>query len=97
MDKKVDKGFQLIYWKLSYRRKFIRTLWLIPFSVVALILIWELISNIIFNTIVTVSLISTNLIQLIYTYKILIIKSLGALKIACGVGNSFNIAMELLE
>lgn len=26
---KVDKGFELIYWKLSYRRKFIRTLWLV--------------------------------------------------------------------
>ena len=24
---KVDKGFCLSYWKLSYRRKFIRTLW----------------------------------------------------------------------
>ena len=26
-NEKVDKGFQLIYWKLSYRRKFIRTVW----------------------------------------------------------------------
>ncbi|MDD3174022.1 MAG: hypothetical protein PHF63_10320 [Herbinix sp.] len=24
---KVDKGFELNYWKLSYRRKIIRTLW----------------------------------------------------------------------
>ena len=31
MSQKVDKGIELCYWKLSYRRKFIRTLWIIPF------------------------------------------------------------------
>ena len=25
---KVDKGIELCYWKLSYRRKLIRTLWM---------------------------------------------------------------------
>lgn len=34
----VDKGFELRYHKLSYRRRFIRTLWLIPWII--LILIW---------------------------------------------------------
>ena len=33
---KVDKGFELIYYKLSYRRRFIRTLWLIPWAIFAL-------------------------------------------------------------
>lgn len=27
---KVDKGFELIYWKLSYRRRLIRLLWTTP-------------------------------------------------------------------
>lgn len=27
---KTDKGFQLNYWNLSYRRKLIRTFWLLP-------------------------------------------------------------------
>ena len=31
---KVDKGIELCYWKLSYRRKFIRTLWMIPIAIV---------------------------------------------------------------
>ncbi len=31
---KVDKGFELFYNNLSYRRKFIRTLWLIPIGIV---------------------------------------------------------------
>lgn len=40
MDKnKVDKGFELSYEKLSYRRKFIRTIWLIPFGVLVGIII----------------------------------------------------------
>lgn len=30
---KVDKGFELLYKNLSYRRKFIRTLWLIPIGI----------------------------------------------------------------
>ncbi len=30
MTHKTDKGFQPIYWNLSYRRKLIRTLWLSP-------------------------------------------------------------------
>lgn len=30
---KKDKGFELLYDKLSYRRKFIRTLWLVPIGI----------------------------------------------------------------
>lgn len=53
MGRKVDKGFQLIYWKLSYRRKFLRTLWWTPLSVPGLVLIWGLNSDIIFKTGIT--------------------------------------------
>ncbi len=27
---KIDKGFELMYFRLSYRRKFLRTLWFSP-------------------------------------------------------------------
>lgn len=37
-NEKVDKGIELCYWKLSYRRKFIRTLWLLPADVI--IMLW---------------------------------------------------------
>ncbi|TYS70421.1 hypothetical protein FZC76_00550 [Sutcliffiella horikoshii] len=37
--KKIDKGFALIYYKLSYRRKLIRNLWQLPLSFIALIAI----------------------------------------------------------
>lgn len=30
MTYKINKGFELYYWKLSYRRKIIRTLWSFP-------------------------------------------------------------------
>lgn len=30
MSRKVDKGFHLNYWKLSYRRRFVRNLWMLP-------------------------------------------------------------------
>lgn len=32
----VDKGFELCYYNLSYRRRFIRTLWLIPWEILLL-------------------------------------------------------------
>ena len=32
MSEKVDKGIQFCYWKLSYRRKLIRTIWMIPLN-----------------------------------------------------------------
>src|SRR3569832_303610 len=31
-DGKVDRAFALFWWTLSYRRKMIRSLWLIPFA-----------------------------------------------------------------
>ncbi len=34
---KIDTGIELCYWKLSYRRKFIRTLWMIPLSIITII------------------------------------------------------------
>ena len=37
-DDKVDRGFCISYWKLSHRRKFIRTTWLMP--LVAALLFW---------------------------------------------------------
>lgn len=40
--KKVDKGFELQYYKLSYRRRFIRTLWMIPFAIIAVFLCYVL-------------------------------------------------------
>lgn len=66
---KKDKGIELIYYKLSYRRKFIRTLWWTPIAVIALALIWRGNYNIIFKIITTIVLILINLIQLIYTYN----------------------------
>lgn len=36
---KVDKGFELFYDNLSYRRKFIRTLWIIPIGILVGVII----------------------------------------------------------
>lgn len=37
---KVDKGFKLNYFRLSYRRKMIRTLTTLPIAILALIVIY---------------------------------------------------------
>ncbi len=67
---KIDKGFVWSYWKLSYRRKFIRTLWMIPFVLLAIV-------NISFNhefttfikAFLILILLISEVIQLIYNYR----------------------------
>ena len=42
MSEKVDKGIEVCYWKLSYRRKLIRTLWMIPVWIMINIVIYPM-------------------------------------------------------
>lgn len=67
---KVDKGFELIYWKLSYRRKLIRTLWLLPFTLILCVIMTLLTIDIDkkIPIIFTIILVSATTIQLIYNY-----------------------------
>ncbi len=60
---KVDKGFKILYGKLSNRRKFIRTLWITPFIIMLSIYMFYT-GDILFP----IFLISAFFIQLIYTY-----------------------------
>ncbi|SHI18746.1 hypothetical protein [Clostridium intestinale] len=65
---KVDKGFEIIYWKLSYRRKFIRTLWMTAICVVLMIFVWVTGERIIINRVMPIASIILCFIQLLYTY-----------------------------
>lgn len=65
----IDKGFELIYWKLSYRRKFIRTLWMIPFAILAVILVWEVWKSVLTTLILAIVIMGVGLVQAIYNYK----------------------------
>ncbi|WP_163970404.1 ATPase [Oceanobacillus halotolerans] len=67
---KVDKGFKLNYFKLSYRRKMIRTLTSLPFVIVGLIVIyyytdWSMALNILFGLLFLLAF----SVQLIYNFK----------------------------
>ncbi|MCZ8537171.1 hypothetical protein M9R32_08270 [Paenisporosarcina quisquiliarum] len=61
-----DGGFN--YWKLSYRKKFIRTLWMIPVAIFLSIqmIVMDIQSN--FSVFLFVLFIVTFIVQLIYTY-----------------------------
>lgn len=66
---KKDKGAVFFYYKLSYRRKMIRTLWTFPVVVISLVAIYRfagLSSN--ENLIISISFLILFLIQLIYNY-----------------------------
>lgn len=68
MRDKVDKGFVLNYWRLSYRRKFITTLWMIPVCICAIVLLWIKLSTT-SAMIWTAIVVLTEIIQLIYTFN----------------------------
>lgn len=66
---KKDKGFELIYWNLSYRRKFIRTLWLIPFCIASVVLVWKDYHSIILTITYFLLLAVIGVIQAIYVFR----------------------------
>ena len=66
---KKDKGFVFCYWKLSYRRKFFRTLWMLPLLVVVLIINHNVYSSIFLKCTIASVLLLSFMIQAIYTYK----------------------------
>lgn len=67
MTNKTDKGFQVSYWKLSYRRKFLRTLWMTPIIIAAIILIYFYNSNGLYLIVACLAFVSF-IVQLAYNY-----------------------------
>lgn len=68
MSKKVDKGFQLIYWKLSYRRRFIRNLWTIPIMIIAIgLIVWRG-NGVFIGKIMPLILITLSIVETTYNY-----------------------------
>lgn len=66
MSEKIDKGFCLVYNKLSYRRKFIRTLWLLPVYI-AILFMGKHIPNRV-KLLVSIPVVIIFVIQARYTY-----------------------------
>ena len=66
---KIDKGFELVYWNLSYRRKFIRSLWATPFLIFAIILGWVVWKSVLVAALFTILGVGIEITQVIYTYK----------------------------
>lgn len=68
MSEKVDRGTEICYWKLSYRRKFIRTLWLIPVYAVVIAGFCRENGVNIFTGIIGIVLFCGMVIQAVYNY-----------------------------
>lgn len=65
----VDQGFALCYWKLSYRRKLIRTLWLIPVAMITLFCFHTKVQSYFWTCLLAAAFAILLLIQAIYNYK----------------------------
>lgn len=66
---KLDKGFELIYYNLSYRRRFIRTLWMIPWMILALCLMGWLGTSLYILLPLAVIFAVIDFIQALHNYK----------------------------
>ena len=67
-DEKVDEGFELVYWKLSYRRKFIRTLWMLPLLVLVIFLHFYFPSGYLGSSVTCAIIVVGYMVQLLYTF-----------------------------
>lgn len=65
---KTDKGFELIYWKLSYRRRLIRNLWWLPIVIISIAFMFLINDKLILNRIVPIVLLILYIVELIYNY-----------------------------
>ena len=66
---KVDKGFELVYYKLSNRRKFIRTLWMFPWGVLAIWLAYVVGLSVMVVKLAAIIIAVTFIAQACYTYR----------------------------
>ena len=69
MSEKVDKGIMMWYGKLSYRRKFIRTLWIIPIDIAIMFGFYYKFRSLRWTCIIAVILSIILFIQAFYNYK----------------------------
>lgn len=66
---KINMGMKLCYWKLSYKRKFFRTLWLFPLFTIIIVLFHFTIKSFIIRCIIGLVSYILLLVQAIYNYK----------------------------
>ncbi len=66
---KSDTGIEICYWKLSYRRKFIRTLWLIPIGIILVFCFYITFQSTIWTFLVAAGFTIMLLVQAMYNYK----------------------------
>ncbi len=69
MSEKVDKGIMMWYGKLSYRRKFIRTLWIIPIDIAIMFGLYYEFHSLRWTCTIAVILSIILFIQAFYNYK----------------------------
>ncbi len=66
---KVDKGFRLWYFGLSYRRKFIRTLWLAPLIILVIWYLHHIGAYGPYLPLITLLLVVSFIAQAVYNYR----------------------------
>lgn len=65
----LDRGFVFCYWNLSYRRKFIRTLWMLPAFVIVMFFLHITFKSYLLTGVTGAVLGITFIIQAVYCYR----------------------------
>ena len=68
MSRKVDRGFHLNYWKLSYRRRFVRNLWMLPLLIAITGILITRGDSALTCRIISIILLVSSVFELIYNY-----------------------------
>ena len=66
---KIDRGLVFFYWKLSYRRRFIRTLWLLPSLPLVIVLVQAVFQDWLFTAVISVELLGLWAAQAVVNYR----------------------------
>ena len=66
---KIARGLVFIYWKLSYRRRFIRTLWLLPLLPPVIVLVQAVFQDWLFTAVISVELLGLWAAQAVVNYR----------------------------
>lgn len=66
---KIDKEFAFCFWKLSYRRKFIRTIWMLPILIIVIFYLQITFKSHVLTGVIGAILGIIFIIQAVYYYK----------------------------
>lgn len=65
----IDSGFVFCFWKVSYRRRFLRTIYIFPLGLIMVFLLHTMYKDLLFTSVIGGEFLAAFIIQAVYYYK----------------------------